>query len=421
MFIKNSISVKLLKKIFLIYFVITLIMTITQIMIEYYDTKNNVQKDLVSLENTYINSLQNAIWDMDVDQIESLSDSISKLSFVKEVILLDPSGNIITHHQAHNITNRFSHEFNIYKVHNMQKIVIAKAIISSDQNSVIDIVKTGVILIILNAMIKSVILLFLFIWAFQKNLVEPLTDLTNQIGDIEFENLDQHKISVNVPKSSELDLLQKKFNLMIEKLNQQKNVILNAEHDYAAQLEQEVKERTLELEQLNIGLNHIATTDYLTNIRNRRSFFDVGDQYFVMAKRNQKELCVLSFDLDNFKAINDTYGHQVGDQALKQFADNCKKHLRESDIFGRMGGEEFTALLFETSLKESIHLAERIVKSTSEIVIHLDNEAINFTVSVGVASMLPSDQKMDDLLLRADRALYQAKANGRNQVISSEY
>ncbi|MDD2781508.1 diguanylate cyclase [Sulfuricurvum sp.] len=405
----------------MIYFVITLIMTITQIMIEYYDTKNNVQKDLVSLENTYINSLQNAIWDMDVDQIESLSDSISKLSFVKEVILLDPSGNIITHHQAHNITNRFSHEFNIYKVHNMQKIVIAKAIISSDQNSVIDIVKTGVILIILNAMIKSVILLFLFIWAFQKNLVEPLTDLTNQIGDIEFENLDQHKISVNVPKSSELDLLQKKFNLMIEKLNQQKNVILNAEHDYAAQLEQEVKERTLELEQLNIGLNHIATTDYLTNIRNRRSFFDVGDQYFVMAKRNQKELCVLSFDLDNFKAINDTYGHQVGDQALKQFADNCKKHLRESDIFGRMGGEEFTALLFETSLKESIHLAERIVKSTSEIVIHLDNEAINFTVSVGVASMLPSDQKMDDLLLRADRALYQAKANGRNQVISSEY
>ncbi|HEX5329854.1 diguanylate cyclase [Sulfuricurvum sp.] len=404
----------------MIYFVITLIMTITQIMIEYYDTKNNVQKDLVSLENTYINSLQNAIWDMDVDQIESLSDSISKLSFVKEVILLDPSGNIITHHQAHNITNRFSHEFNIFKVHNMQKIVIAKAIISSDQNSVIDIVKTGVILIILNAMIKSVILLFLFIWAFQKNLVEPLTDLTNQIGDIEFDNLDQHKISVNVPKSSELDLLQKKFNLMIEKLNQQKNIILNAEHDYAAQLEQEVKERTLELEQLNIGLTHIATTDYLTNIRNRRSFFDVGDQYFVMAKRNQKELCVLSFDLDNFKAINDTYGHQVGDQALKQFADNCKKHLRESDVFGRMGGEEFTALLFETSLEESILLAERIVQSTSKIAIYSEKEPIFFTVSVGVASILPSDQKMDDLLLRADRALYQAKANGRNQVISSE-
>ena len=420
MFNTNSISFKLLKKVFLIYFVITIIMTFFQILIEYYDTKNNVQKDLVSLENTYINSLQNAVWDMNVDQIESLSDSISKLSFVKEVILLDPSGNIISHHQAKNITNRFSHEFNIFKEHDMHKILIAKAVISSDQNSVIDILRTGVILIILNAMIKSVLLLFLFIWAFQKNLVEPLDDLTNQIDEIQFDNLTQHKISVNTQKNSELDLLQKKFNLMIEKLDQQKNIILNAEYAYASKLEQEVKERTLELEQLNIGLNHIATTDYLTNIRNRRSFFDVGDQYFVMAKRNNKELCVLAFDLDNFKTINDTYGHQAGDQTLKQFADNCKKHLRESDIFGRMGGEEFTALLFETSLKESIHLAERIVKSTSELVVHLENEAINFTVSVGIASILPSDQKMDDLLLRADRGLYHAKANGRNQVACFE-
>lgn len=416
MFIKNSISLKLLKKVFFIYFIITLLMTVTQIMIEYYDTKNNVQKDLVSLENTYKNSLENAIWDMDVDQIESLTDSISKLSFVKEVILLDPSGNIITHHQADTITNRFSHQFNIFKVHKTERIVIAKAIISSDQNSVIDILRTGVILIILNAMIKSVLLLFLFIWAFQKNLVEPLTNLTNQIGEIEFENLDQHKINVNTPKNSELDLLQKKFNLMIEKLNQQKNLILNAEHNYSNQLEQEVKERTLELEKLNIGLNHLATTDYLTNIRNRRSFFDVGCQYFVMAKRNQKELCVLSFDLDHFKAINDTYGHHIGDQALQKFVDNCKKHLRESDVFGRMGGEEFTVLLFDTSLQESIHLAERVVKSTSEIVVPLDTETIHFTVSVGVTSILSSDQKIDDILLRADRALYQAKVNGRNQV-----
>jgi diguanylate cyclase (GGDEF)-like protein len=294
--------------------------------------------------------------------------------------------------------------------------VIAKAIISSDQNSVIDILRTGVILIIFNAMIKSVLLLFLFIWAFQKNLVEPLTELTNQIGKIEFDNLNQHKINVNTPKNSELDLLQKKFNLMIEKLNQQKNLILNAEHNYSNQLEQEVKERTLELEKLNIGLNHLATTDYLTNIRNRRSFFDVGCQYFVMAKRNQKELCVLSFDLDHFKAINDTYGHHIGDQALQKFVDNCKKHLRESDVFGRMGGEEFSVLLFDTSLQESIHLAERVVKSTSEIMVPLDTEIIHFTVSVGVASILSSDQKIDDILLRADRALYQAKVNGRNQV-----
>lgn len=393
-------------------------MTVTQILIEYYDTKNNVQKDLASLENTYMNSLQNAVWDMDVDQIESLTDSISKLSFVKEVILLDASGNIISHKKSQNINNSFSHEFNIFKEHEMQKIVIAKAIISSDQNSVIDILKTGVILIILNAMIKSVLLLFLFIWAFRKNLVEPLADLTNQIDKIEFDTLNQYKISVNTPKNSELDLLQKKFNLMVEKLNQQKNIIINAERDYAARLEWEVKERTQELEKSNFQLEIMATTDYLTNIRNRRSFFDVGDQYFVMAKRNEKELCALAFDIDNFKTINDTYGHQAGDQVLKQFTANCKNQLRESDVFGRIGGEEFTVLLFETSMEESILLADRILKSSAKLVTHYDEHTIFFTVSVGVANISPSDKKIDTLLARADQALYQAKINGRNQIVS---
>jgi diguanylate cyclase len=416
MFIKNSISTKLLKKVFLIYFAITFIMTALQIMIEYYDTKSTIQKNLISLEDIYMDSLKNAVWDMNIDQVENLTDSISKLSFVKEVTLLDASGNIMSHKKAPNLSNRFSHEFNIYQEFNNKKILIAKAIFCSDQNSVIDIVKTGIILIILNAMIKSTILLFLFIWAFQKNLIEPLNDLTNQIDNIKLDTLGTYKIEVDVPINSELYMLQKKFNQMSEKLAQQKNTILIMKQDYTQKLEKEVRERTLELEQLNIGLNHMATTDYLTNIRNRRSFFDVGDQYFVMAKRNDKELCVLAFDIDNFKNINDTYGHQAGDEVLKQFAANCKQYLRESDVLGRMGGEEFTALLFETSLEESIRLAERIVKHISDIGIPIENETIFYTVSVGVASLLSSDTKLDEILARADRALYKAKANGRNQV-----
>lgn len=420
MLLKNSISLKLLKKIFLLYFVITFFMTVGQVLIEYYDTKNNVQNELISLENTYMKSLQNAVWDMNMDQIEGLSDSISKLSFVKEITLLDASGNIIAHKRSNNITNLFSHEFNIFKEHEMHKVLIAKVIISSDQNSVINIVKTGVMLIILNALIKSALLLVLFILAFQKNLIEPLNDLTNQIETIEFDNLNQYKISVDVPKNSELDLLQKKFNLMVEKLDHQKNIILTSEHEYAAKLEREVKERTHELEKTNFQLEIMATTDYLTNTRNRRSFFDVGDQYFLMAKRNNKELCVLAFDLDNFKIINDTYGHQAGDQVLKRFAENCKNHLRESDVFGRIGGEEFTALLFETSLDDSKQLAERIRKSTSELSVHFDEHTIVMSVSIGVAKLNPSDQKIDTILARADQALYQAKLNGRNQVVMSE-
>lgn len=414
MFIKNSISLKLLKKVFFIYFVITFIMTIAQILIEYYDTKSQVQHELLSLENTYMNSLRNAVWDMNVDQIESLTDSISKLSFVKEVILLDTSGNVMSHKKEENISNRFSHTFNIYKKQETSNVIIARVIISSDRESVINIVKTGVILIILNAMIKSVLLLFLFIWAFQKTLVEPLTELTNQIDKIEFDNLNQRKISVNAPKNSELDLLQKKFNLMVEKLDYQKNAILQAEHDYAAKLEREVKMRTSELEKSNSELERMATTDYLTGVKNRRSFYEASEQSFLIAQRQFMPLSILMCDIDHFKLVNDEYGHHVGDIALKEFARKCEETLRKSDIFGRVGGEEFAITLFNSTIENAKILAEKIVYTTSQILV---NDTISFTVSIGVAQMFPTDHQLSDIITRADKALYEAKANGRNQVV----
>lgn len=120
-------------------------------------------------------------------------------------------------------------------------------------------------------------------------------------------------------------------------------------------------------------------------------------------------------DLDYFKKINDTYGHQAGDEVLKQFSINTQKQLRESDIFGRVGGEEFSICIYDTSLDTAKKIAQRILETTSDIVISHEGKKIVFTVSMGIAAIKISDSNIDEIIQRADSALYKSKENGRNK------
>jgi diguanylate cyclase (GGDEF)-like protein len=165
-------------------------------------------------------------------------------------------------------------------------------------------------------------------------------------------------------------------------------------------------------------LLHLATTDVLTGVRNRRHFVEVLEQEFARARRYDTPLTILSFDLDFFKRINDGYGHAVGDQALISFAEVAQKGLREMDLLGRIGGEEFAILLPSTPAADALAVAERVRKAVAEISIPTDNGMLKFTTSVGVTQMQSIDSSIDDLLRRADNALYEAKAGGRNRVVT---
>ena len=120
-------------------------------------------------------------------------------------------------------------------------------------------------------------------------------------------------------------------------------------------------------------------------------------------------------DIDNFKVINDTYGHSIGDDALCHFTQVCNQTIRISDIFGRLGGEEFSVLLLETNLEEAVVIAERIRTNIMESTAHEDNPIPPMTISIGAITM-SLDQTVDDALKHADTLLYEAKNNGRNQV-----
>lgn len=162
-------------------------------------------------------------------------------------------------------------------------------------------------------------------------------------------------------------------------------------------------------------------TDPLTGLVNRRGF-----EYFVVAAASQpltdKSLSVVMFDIDHFKTINDSHGHAAGDQVLRVLGERWRSQLRKSDLLARLGGEEFCLVLADTPLEQAVHVAEKLRRVTAEAPITIQKAGTPFglevTVSCGVASVERAESSIDRLMESADAALYEAKAKGRDSVVS---
>lgn len=178
----------------------------------------------------------------------------------------------------------------------------------------------------------------------------------------------------------------------------------------------ELKYTRDQLKQALVELQKLATTDPLTGIANRRHLLSLGEREFQRTRYNNP-FSVLIIDIDHFKLINDNYGHNVGDKAIKIMADITVNALRKVDIFGRFGGEEFVVFLPETKADEALVVAERIREAIATTPIYVDDQTIHITVSIGVTTYNSSEISLDGLLMQADQALYEAKKQGRNQVV----
>jgi diguanylate cyclase (GGDEF)-like protein len=182
-------------------------------------------------------------------------------------------------------------------------------------------------------------------------------------------------------------------------------------------LERKVKSRTKELSDANKKLLEISTIDYLTNISNRRHFFEIGTKYFHITQRENNDLTIIAIDIDFFKKINDTYGHNIGDEILKFITNIINKDIRKSDIFARTGGEEFSILLNNTDEKKAYIFAEKIRKDIENSIYKNKDLEIKVTISLGISQLRQNDEKLDSIIVRADKALYQAKRANRNKSI----
>jgi diguanylate cyclase (GGDEF)-like protein/PAS domain S-box-containing protein len=166
-----------------------------------------------------------------------------------------------------------------------------------------------------------------------------------------------------------------------------------------------------------VELKHRAHIDYLTGVNNRGYFMEQAELELSRAVRYGSPLSLYMLDVDFFKKVNDSHGHKVGDLVLIKLAEVCGQTLREVDIIGRLGGEEFAILLPETNLAKANEVAERLREAIAKAKVPLESGLpLHFTVSIGVTSLVSKDDNLDVLLNRADKALYEAKEKGRNRV-----
>jgi diguanylate cyclase (GGDEF)-like protein len=163
-------------------------------------------------------------------------------------------------------------------------------------------------------------------------------------------------------------------------------------------------------------VQRLAITDELTGVNSRRHLFELGQREFAQAVRYRKPLSAIMFDLDHFKGINDTLGHLVGDEVLAGVAARCARVLREVDVLGRYGGEEFAVILPDASAADAVVVAERVRRAVSDQPVETARGPVAVTISLGVADVGPGVLDLKTLLDRADAAMYEAKTAGRDQV-----
>jgi len=182
-----------------------------------------------------------------------------------------------------------------------------------------------------------------------------------------------------------------------------------------ANLQQSLTRNVDELKATRDRLARLASTDALTGVYSRRWWFDLAEKEFSRSRRYDRVFSLLMADLDWFKQINDTYGHEAGDRVLNQFGTMLRRTCRDSDVIGRLGGEEFALLLPETRSGAAQHLASRITEGCRSLVVDASAEDVSCSCSVGVTEVRPHDERLDNVLTRADQALYAAKRAGRNR------
>lgn len=282
--------------------------------------------------------------------------------------------------------------------------------------------------VIVSGLILNILLATVLLFLFHKTLSKPLLELISQVSALDPLN---PKPSLRVSashKATELGQLSDQLNRLLSLLNETQVAQQVTESDlraHKADLEKTVNERTLELQKANSDLETLATIDTLTLILNLRAFNEQAIKELERSKRHAREIAVIVMDIDLFKGINDTYGHAVGDEVLKCFASEVGLHIRQGDIFGRIGGEEFAVLLHDVNQAEAMSMAERIRNSVETMSYPLPNNELRdslpaITVSMGLTTT-DNEQSYDlkVLMLHADRALYQAKEQGRNRVVTA--
>ena len=402
---RQSIALHLLTTIFGFYFLVTVVVTVVQLYKEYEDTKINFYKEIQTLPATFNRGIIDSVWTYNNELLQSILLGMYNLPIIvgikvesldhkmdlqigtvlnekDEITYYDSSGRVTEQKEfGFGTDTLFKHEFPLqYQGASFDhKIPLGQVTLYSNNQLVFDRVKYGFILILINSIIKTIALWFIIFYFIKKYLGQPLKEFTTKIREQDVQSPQAIDLNLHWTDTNELLILKDSYNHMIQRLNEHKL---------------------------------LSVTDKLTGLFNRLKLDESLNDEFNRSNRFKRSFGIIIIDIDYFKRVNDTYGHQVGDQVLIQFAKILKENIRKVDILGRWGGEEFMIICPETNFEGTIKLAQSLRKIISKY----DFPNIgNFSASFGV-SIYNNDENIDKVIARADNALYKAKENGRNRV-----
>jgi diguanylate cyclase (GGDEF)-like protein len=416
---RHLLSWQLLTAVLSIYFAITFLVTLVQMGVEYQDTRQTIRSELASIERTFSPALATALWELNLKQLEALHQGIMELPVVSKMRVVDAGGRALI--DGTEQTLPVGHAIHTFRLHHRhfsgEEEFLAEVSFESGGEVVLERLRVRLLAIITSALIKSAVLTLLFLWVFLRHLGTPLRRLADAVAAIDLDSLDgKHRLDLQQTRTNELSQLEDAFNRMLTRLGDERRAHDSALEEIKKGLERQVAERTGDLQLANQKLEQLVRTDTLTGAANRRHFVEQAQIEIQRARRAGTPLSLLMMDLDHFKQINDTWGHAAGDEVLRNFSRVTREPLRATDLFARIGGEEFALLLPNTELNGAIEVAQRILDTVGRQSIQLGDDSIRYKVSIGAAILAPQETSYESLLKRADAALYRAKEQGRDQV-----
>jgi diguanylate cyclase (GGDEF)-like protein len=431
----DSLARHLLRSVCGVYILVILVVTAFQIGTAYFYAEARLEKDIGALDGTFGQGLADAVWGLNEDVIGSILAGMVRLPEVAGVTVQDEHGARIAmmgmirdvdggiarvDRHGHATPGRegfmgrlFARDFDLVHADGHgRRSVIGNWTVYSDRRTVREQVRTYIVVALGTAVVKGLALSLITLVVVRRIIGLPLRQLSDHVAGLDIDNLAATPLSLKGRGRNELHVLAGALNLMTAKIRRsvEENARLVKDlEEMNATLQSRVAERTQELERL-------AATDQLTGLANRRKLDELLVYEAARANRHRHPLSIAIADVDHFKAVNDTHGHQAGDVVLIAVGHLLRAAIRETDTAGRWGGEEFLIVSPQVGLDGALQMAERL----RERIAHATLPAVGSkTCSFGVAELRPGET-IEEMVRRADAALYRAKRSGRNRVVAAD-
>lgn len=418
---RDTIARRFFRRAFGIFIAFAVLLTLILVVETLWTARDNLKNELAIYQRTFEKSLASALWSMDREKLESIAKGIVEIPDINGVRITDPlTGTVLVESgvipgEAERKNHPLVHRFDVIHDEGYGKERVAAAEFYSSFAQLLRRTQGQIILIIILATLKTLAFWWIFLFVGQRLLGRPLTEITHAISSSDSpRRLQLSPATEQAIANTELALLRQAYDDIASRM-------LVAQRDLEqanADLDRRVQERTLELQDANHQLDMLAHTDYMTGLANRRQFIAVAEVEIARARRSARPLSLIVCDIDNFKQVNDTHGHLAGDKAITHVAQCLLDTVRQVDVAGRFGGDEFVILLPDVGLDEAGVVAERLRESIADTPLILeDSTPVGITLSIGLAALADNDVSLDELFLRADAGLYAAKSSGRNCVV----